>query len=91
MQLLERAAALASLAGYAHEARHGDGRLVLVAGEPGLGKSALVERLQDDLPDACWSWGACDGLSTPRPRGRMAARSGRRLAAAYRFAPAAAR
>jgi hypothetical protein len=38
MQLLERAAALASLAGYAHEARHGDGRLVLVAGEAGLGQ-----------------------------------------------------
>ena len=71
MQLLERAAALASLAGYAHEAQHGDGRLVLVAGEAGLGKSALVERLQEDLPDARWSWGACDGLSTPRPLGPL--------------------
>ena len=27
----------------------------------------LVERFQRDLPDARWSWGACDGLSTPRP------------------------
>ena len=52
MQLLEREAALASLAEYAHEARHGDGRLALVAGEAGVGKSALVEQLQNDLPDA---------------------------------------
>ena len=52
MQLLEREAALTSLAEYAHEARLGDGRLVLVAGEAGIGKSALVEQLQADLPDA---------------------------------------
>jgi len=71
MQLLERGAALASLAEYAHEARHGDGRLALVAGEAGVGKSALVEQLQHDLPDARWSWGACDGLFTPRPLGPL--------------------
>jgi predicted ATPase len=45
VQLLERGAALASLAEYAHEARLGDGRLVLLAGEAGIGKSALVEQL----------------------------------------------
>ena len=71
MQLLERGAYLASLAGYADEARRGDGRLVLVAGEAGAGKSALVERLQTDMPDARWSWGACDGLFTPRPLGPL--------------------
>ena len=71
VQLLERGASLASLAGYADEARHGDGRLVLVAGEAGVGKSALVEQLQSDLPDARWSWGACDGLFTPRPLGPL--------------------
>jgi DNA-binding CsgD family transcriptional regulator/tetratricopeptide (TPR) repeat protein len=71
MQLLEREPSLALLAGYADEARHGEGRLVLVAGEAGVGKSALVEQLQRDVPDARWSWGACDGLFTPRPLGPL--------------------
>ena len=44
---------------------------MLVAGEAGVGKSALVEQLQADLPDARWSWGACDGLFTPRPLGPL--------------------
>jgi AAA ATPase domain len=67
MQLLEREAPGAALAEYAADARGGDGRLVLVAGEAGVGKSALVEQLQRDMPDARWSWGACDGVFTPRP------------------------
>jgi DNA-binding CsgD family transcriptional regulator len=71
MQLLEREAPLASLAEYADEARRGNGRLVFVAGEAGAGKSALVEQLQQDLPEARWSWGACDGLFTPRPLGPL--------------------
>jgi DNA-binding CsgD family transcriptional regulator/tetratricopeptide (TPR) repeat protein len=71
VELLERGAPLAALAEYAHQARQGDGRLVLVAGEAGIGKSALVEQLHHDLPDACWSWGACDGLFTPRPLGPL--------------------
>jgi DNA-binding CsgD family transcriptional regulator/tetratricopeptide (TPR) repeat protein len=71
MQLLEREPSLASLATYAREARRGDGRLVLVAGEAGVGKSALVEQLQNDLADARWSWGACDGLFIPRPLGPL--------------------
>src|ERR1700733_15621686 len=67
MMLLERDPVLASLRQYAHEAGQGEGRLVLIAGEAGAGKSVLVERFQRDLPDAIWSWGAGDGLSTPRP------------------------
>jgi predicted ATPase len=69
--LLERESSMASLHEYAGQARRGDGRLVLVAGEAGVGKSALVERLRWDLADARWSWGACDGLSTPRPLGPL--------------------
>src|SRR5215813_5451605 len=69
--LLERESPLASLTEYAAEAGDGDGRLVLLSGEAGAGKSALVERLEQDLPDAQWSWGACDGLFTPRPLGPL--------------------
>jgi len=71
VQLLERESHLTSLAEYAREARRGEGRLVLVAGEAGVGKSALVERLACEVPDARWSWGACDGLFTPRPLGPL--------------------
>jgi len=78
MQLLERESSLASLAGYAEEARRGEGRLVLVAGEAGVGKSALVEALERDLAAACWSWGACDGLFTPRPLGPLFDLAGQR-------------
>src|ERR1700760_4881591 len=45
--------------------------MVLVAGEAGVGKSALVEQVQADLADASWYWGACDGLFTPRPLGPL--------------------
>ena len=69
--LLEREAQLAALASYAGEARKAQGRLVLVAGEAGVGKSALVEQMQRDLPEASWFWGACDGLFTPRPLGPL--------------------
>jgi hypothetical protein len=30
-----------------------------------VGKTALLERFQQDLRNARWSWGACDGLFTP--------------------------
>jgi DNA-binding CsgD family transcriptional regulator/tetratricopeptide (TPR) repeat protein len=69
--LLERESSLASLAEYAQDARRGQGRLVLVSGEAGVGKSALVEQLACDLPEARWSSGACDGLFTPRPLGPL--------------------
>ncbi|MGI8450255.1 MAG: AAA family ATPase [Streptosporangiaceae bacterium] len=69
--LLEREAQPAALANCAGEARKAQGRLVLVAGEAGVGKSALVEQLQRDLPEAAWFWGACDGLFTPRPLGPL--------------------
>jgi DNA-binding CsgD family transcriptional regulator len=67
MQLLERDAALASLAEYAAEARAGDPRFVLLAGEAGVGKTSLVDALARRLPDARWLWGRCDGSFTPEP------------------------
>jgi DNA-binding CsgD family transcriptional regulator/tetratricopeptide (TPR) repeat protein len=69
--LLERGAQLTSLNEYADEARNGDGRLILIAGEAGAGKSTLVDHLHASLPAATWHWGACDGLFTPRPLGPL--------------------
>src|SRR3954469_6135537 len=69
--LLERTTFLASLEQDAEEARDGEGRLVLLSGEAGVGKTALLERFEADLPDASWAWGACDGLFTPRPLGPL--------------------
>ena len=69
MALLEREEPLASLAAYGDEARLGQGRLVLVAGEAGVGKSALVERFTAGLTGTRCYLGACDGLFTPRPLG----------------------
>jgi len=71
VQLLERDTQLACLEEYAAEARRGDGRLALIAGEAGVGKSALVEQAQRRVPEATWCWGACDGLFTPRPLGPL--------------------
>jgi DNA-binding SARP family transcriptional activator/DNA-binding CsgD family transcriptional regulator/tetratricopeptide (TPR) repeat protein len=69
--LLEREEPLALLAEWAAQATGGEGRLVLIGGEAGAGKSALVERFQRDLPEARWSWSMCDGLFTPRPLGPL--------------------
>jgi DNA-binding CsgD family transcriptional regulator len=64
---LERASALTALRQYAAEARAGTGRVVLVAGEAGVGKSTLLDALRAELADARWCAGACDGQFVPRP------------------------
>ena len=71
MELLERESFLDTLAEYAREARQGDGRLTLVSGESGIGKTALLEAFQQQLKGVRWLWGACDGLLTPRPLGPL--------------------
>ena len=68
--LLEREEALAQL----HEAfaatAAGRGRFVLVGGEAGVGKTSLVRRFCEELPDGtAVFWGGCDPLMTPRPLG----------------------
>ena len=50
----------------------GRGRLVLVNGEAGVGKTALVRRFCGDLDgSARVLWGTCDALFTPRPLGPL--------------------
>ena len=55
MPLLEREHALASLGEYAESAAGGYGRVVLVSGEAGVGKSTLLEHFEVATPDARWS------------------------------------
>src|SRR3954470_2077068 len=70
MELLEREDALATLAEARASAERGEGRAVFVTGEPGIGKTSLVERFIRDLGrDARVLVGRCDDLSIPRPLG----------------------
>ena len=76
MDLLEREPQLAALAEYAADAlatppQPAQGRLVLVAGEAGGGKSSLLEAFEDTLPGVRWAWGGCDGGFTPSPLGPL--------------------
>ena len=69
---MERQGELAALESWLGEARAGVGRLALVAGEAGIGKTSLVRAFCDQHADAArvW-WGSCDALSTPRPLGPL--------------------
>jgi hypothetical protein len=71
MELLERAHFLGALGEYASDAAAGRGRLVLVAGEAGVGKTALLEAFREQRADLRWWWSACDGSFTPRPLGPL--------------------
>jgi hypothetical protein len=68
--LLERERELAELAQAAQEAAAGEGGLVLVSGEAGIGKSSLVRSLHGLLPaGGRLLVGHCDDLGTPRTLG----------------------
>ena len=70
MQLIERESQLAALHQYRREASQGQGRLVLISGEAGVGKSVLIEEFAHDLQTR-WLWAACDGLFTPAALGPL--------------------
>ena len=72
MELLEREGELAALAEAHAAAARGEGRVVVVTGEPGIGKTSLVARFVADLDDgARVLLGTCDDLSIPRPLGAI--------------------
>ena len=71
LTLLERQPALDALEEFAGQARGGAGRLVLLEGEAGVGKSALLDQFTGGQADVRVLSGACDGMFTPRPLGPL--------------------
>jgi DNA-binding CsgD family transcriptional regulator/tetratricopeptide (TPR) repeat protein len=70
MELLERGHALEALGAAHASAKRGEGRVVFVAGEPGIGKTSLVNRFLEGLePGSRVLFGSCDDLTIPRPLG----------------------
>jgi DNA-binding CsgD family transcriptional regulator len=68
MELIERDSYLAVLEQHLDAAGKGHGRLVLVGGEAGIGKTSLVRAFAERLEGrARVVQGACDGLFTPQP------------------------
>jgi DNA-binding CsgD family transcriptional regulator/tetratricopeptide (TPR) repeat protein len=70
VELLEREAELAVFEAAFDDAARGQGRILLVSGEAGLGKTSLVRALVDRVADrARVLLGGCDDLLTPRTLG----------------------
>jgi DNA-binding CsgD family transcriptional regulator/tetratricopeptide (TPR) repeat protein len=66
MMVLERDSFLDQLDGLLGEAGRGRGRLVLVRGEAGIGKTTLVQAFAAGR-ESRFSWGTCDPVVPPRP------------------------
>lgn len=68
--LLERDKVIQRILKAVEDSRAGRGGLVLVSGEAGVGKTALLNQLRRQQPINCKVlWGACDALFTPRALG----------------------
>jgi DNA-binding CsgD family transcriptional regulator/tetratricopeptide (TPR) repeat protein len=68
--IVEREAELSALAGAVASATRGEGSVVLISGEAGIGKSSLVEAVRAQLPaEGRMLVGYCDDLATPRTLG----------------------
>ena len=72
-ELLERSRELSTLGAWLNDAREtSHGRFAFVAGEAGVGKTALLRRLCADCGrDTRVLWGACDPMFTPQPLGPL--------------------
>ncbi|MGZ6708618.1 MAG: AAA family ATPase [Solirubrobacteraceae bacterium] len=92
MELLERATALAAIDAALREVRAGEGRVVLIGGAAGAGKTVLVDAAETTVGDrARFLRGGCDPLLTPRALGPIhdaARQAGGPLAAALAGAAA---
>jgi ATP/maltotriose-dependent transcriptional regulator MalT len=67
MDLLEREQCFADLAKWLDTAVQRGGSIVLLGGEAGIGKTALLQEFSKRQDDVRVLWGACDALFTPRP------------------------
>lgn len=77
MSLLERDQHLSQLRQWLVDAAGGAGRVVLLSGEAGIGKTSLLQQFARDvdeqggrnapLPAARFLWGGCEALFTPHP------------------------
>ncbi len=72
MAILERAADLETLHACLREAVEGEGRIVLVSGEMGIGKTTLVDQFVREVPPSVSVAAVSfDGLSIPAPLGPL--------------------
>src|SRR5262245_61368654 len=70
LQLLERDDQLRQLAALYERAASGHGACAVVAGEAGIGKTALVRAFTETVAQrGAVLWGGCEALFTPRPLG----------------------
>lgn len=68
MELLERDEFLSELNNLNRSVYNGEGKIVAICGDAGIGKTSLVESFTKQNEDkAEIFWGACDDLFTPRP------------------------
>ena len=71
-ELLERSAAMATLAQALRSAADGRGRVVLLTGEAGIGKSTVLRAFRRSIPRGVRVLtGGCDDLLTPRALGPL--------------------
>jgi predicted ATPase/DNA-binding CsgD family transcriptional regulator len=67
-KLLQRETQLHELDAALQEAASGEGRVALVSGEAGIGKTSLIEQFVRERRDSVRVlWGGCDALFTPHP------------------------
>lgn len=72
MQLLERTPYLDDLNALLSQASHGHGRMLLLGGEAGVGKTSLVQAFVSRAASERVLVGACEPLTAPRPHGLLA-------------------
>lgn len=69
MILIERDEPLQALADLLERARRGRGRVALIRGEAGIGKTSVTRTFVESIDDAHVLWGGCDDLLAARPLG----------------------